>query len=569
MALFKGINTDINNQDPDMKFLVDFVNSASPADIDQYLQQHGCTVVKEWNHFDKIFLVEAASEPPKTEITDRVCPEQTLTLTPLDINPYFCTHRDPAKPDITVAVNQDRDWWKNFTRANPEFDNSTTTIKRRGQGINVYVMDSGIEAGHPEFAGADITNIYSVTPGDYSDRKGHGTAIASVIVGATCGVTAAKLKVVKIFDPGHVTTEHEFLDAIDAIISDHAENTFSVLNASWSIAKNDWVEHKLRVLEDRGVFLIVAAGNNGSSIDNVTPASMIDAITVGAYNQNLVPCDFSNYTGGSIISVTGSTINLGELDGWAPGEMIWAAGLNGSYGYVAGTSIAAAIASAVAASNLSCWVDESTSQRILGFESATISSALPGSNLFIFKRVNLLDLSNSEYRYCVNLIATFADRDNYPVNQTPDELSACYRIGRGLQGVRLYENKFTQSIRMIDPLPANFAILPDGRLYGHPDISQGPVNGAPYSTYVSRFMRTNTDGTEELVTVNIYVLPENLAPETLPSDDPVVIVFAGTCSGLSVPACQSGVGGCTDFCNFDQSCCDGPSKGTLECQCQG
>lgn len=553
-----------------MKFLVDFKADASDADISTYLQQHGCAVLKEWDNFDKIFLVEANVAPPDSAITDRITTENHLAIKPLNVDPYFCTHRDPNKPDINISVNDTRDWWKNYCKGRPEFTDSTTTIKRLGQGINVYIMDSGIEASHPEFANASITNIYSVTPGDFNDNKGHGTAIASIIAGETCGVTASKLKIVKIFDPNHVTTEHEFLDAIDAIINDHVDNTFSVLNASWTIPKNEWVEHKLRILEDEGVFIVAAAGNNGMSIEDVTPASMIDVITVGAYNQDLKPCDFSNYTGGSIVSVTGDITNYGELDGWAPGEMIWAAGLNGTYGYVSGTSIAAAIASAICASNLNCRVNIATEQRVLGFESDKFSTRV-GSYGLVFKRFKILDLSDPKYQNSINAIATFADRDNLPISQPPDEFSCVYEINKALQGIRVLEPTLTKSIEWIVPLPENFALIPDGRIYGKPDVNQGPGPNEPYKTYVSKFSRTNIDDTVEIVTVNIHVLGENLQPETLPENDPVAIVLSFVyCVGLSVMSCSANGGQCLNQCNPSQSCCGyNSSKNTLDCDCQG
>jgi hypothetical protein len=549
-----------------MKFLIDFKADALDADINAYLQQHGCTVLKEWDKFDKIFLVEADLMPPDADITDRITEENHLAITPLDVtilNPYFGTHRDPNKETININVNDTKDWWKNYSRSQPEFTNATTTIQRQGKNISVYIVDSGIEASHPEFANADITNIYSVTPGDFSDNRGHGTAIASVIAGQTCGITQPKLKIVKIFDPGHTTTEHEFLDALNAIITDHVDGTYSVLNASWSIPKNAWVENKLRVLEDEGVYIIAAAGNNGTSIEDVTPASMIDVITVGAYNKDLVPCDFSNFTGGSTISVTGGAVNHGELDGWAPGEEIWAAGLNGTYGYVAGTSIAAAVASAILASNLMQQVYDDNGVRIEGFEDFKISTAVIGSNTVIFSRTNLLDLTDPKYQNSFNRIATLTDRDNISKIQAPDELSVNFRVGEPKQGVRVYHSTLTKSIEWIQPLPENFLIIPDGRIYGNPVASQADD---PYKAYECSFIRTNIDDSQETVLINIYVLPENFVPDTLPSDDPVHITLLFPCSGFPTSCRFNGGGICPDQCQF--GCCStGDGKDSAQCIC--
>lgn len=550
-----------------MKFLIDFKAEALDADISAYLQQHGCTVLKEWVNFDKIFLVEANAMPPSDAMIDRITEENHLAISPLDVitlNPYFGTHRDPNKESISIDVNDTKDWWKNYSRSQPEFVNATTSINRRGQSINVYIVDSGIEASHPEFANANITNIYSVTPGDFSDNRGHGTAIASVIAGATCGITDANLKIVKIFNPGHTTTEHEFLDALDAIINDHVDNTYSVLNASWSIPKNEWVEHKLRILEDEGVFIIAAAGNSGTSIEDVTPAGMLDVITVGAYNKDLKPCNFSDFSGGSTISVTGDAVNHGQLDGWAPGEEIWAAGLDGTYSYVAGTSIAAGIASAILASNLSHHVYEDTGERVEGFGSTKVSTAVLGSSTYIFSRLDLLDLSDPKYQNSVNLIATMTDRDTVRAGQSPDEFRFSYRVGEEKQGVRLYQPTLTKSIEWVTPLPDNFVVIPDGRLYGNPVASQSED---PYKAYVSSFIRTNLDDSQETVVVNIYVLPENFVPDGLPEDDPVQITLLFPCMGTRRPICEFNGGGvCPDSCQFD-CCSDGSGKDSLQCTC--
>jgi len=550
-----------------MKFLIDFKADALDADINAYLQQHGCTVLKEWDKFDKIFLVEADLMPPDADITDRITEENHLAIKPLDVtilNPYFGTHRDPNKETININVNDNKDWWKNYSRSQPEFSEATTSIKRQGKNISVYIMDSGIEASHPEFANADITNIYSVTPGDFGDRNGHGTGIASIIAGQTCGVTQSKLKIVKIFDPDHTTTEHEFLDALDAIISDHVDGTYSVLNASWSIAKNTWVENKLRVLEDEGVFIIAAAGNNGTSIDDVTPAGMIDVITVGAYNKDLTPCDFSNFTGGSMISVTAGAVNHGELDGWAPGEEIWAAGLNGTYGYVAGTSAAAAVASAILASNLMHQVYDDSGNRVEGYEDFKISTAVIGSNTIIFTRSDLLDLADPKYQNSVNRIATFTDRDNLSKNQAPDELTISYRVGESKQGTRVYQPNLTKAIEWVVPLPENFLIIPDGRVYGNPVASQADD---PYKVYECSFIRTNLDDSQETVLINIYILPENFTPDAMPSDDPVHISLLFNCAGLPQGCVFNSGVNCPDACGF--ACCsDGSFKSTLNCTCE-
>lgn len=556
-----------------MRFLIDFLDTVSKEEITNYFQTNNCTLVKEWDNYSKVFLVEAPSTPARNELTQRVAAENLISVKLLDVipvNSYYQTHRDPSFDTITVNINENKDWWKNFSYAQPEFVQPTLTLSRLGENMTVYMMDSGIERSHPEFANANITNLYSVTPNDFNDYTGHGTALSSVVVGATCGITDAKLKVVKIFDPTHDTLESDLLDALDAIINDHVDNTFSFLNCSWSIAKNDWVEHKLRVLQNEGIIVLAAAGNSGIPIEDVTPASMIEVVTVGAYNKDLKPCDFSNYTGGSITSLTTNQTNHGELDGWAPGEEIWVAGLNGTYGYVAGTSIATAIATAIAASDFSWWAN-SDGTRTKSFEDMTMSTAVLNSPNYIFSRFNLLDLDDPKYAVSNNAVATIGSKDAGKLRNPVDQFYHVVKVNTSGVIERVLDPGLTQSYEFINPLPENFEILPDGRLYGSPTVAQGPAVGEQYKEYIVKFNRNLLNGITELVTINLYILGEDFEPNALPDDNIVKIKFllpVNSCTG-PVQACQIGsiIESCVNQCSTPGGCCNGGFKTSLTCTC--
>lgn len=555
-----------------MQFLIDFYNAVSDQDITSYLQNNGCTVIKQWNNFDKIYLVESNNTPANDTIVERIVEENHLKIKPLDvmtINPHVMTHSDPNDPKITVTVGDDKDWWKNYSYVEPSFEESTLTLSRLGNRIKVYIMDSGIDGTHPEFANVNISNLYSVTPNDFTDNNGHGTALASVISGQTCGISAADLKIVKIFDPNHDTLQSEFLDALDAVLEDHIDNTYSVLNCSWIIEKNEWVEHKLRLLQDEGVWVLAAAGNQGTSIEDVTPASMIEVVTIGAYNQNLTACDFSNYTAGdTATSVTAGTVNHGELDGWAPGEKIYVAIPGGGYGYTAGTSIATAISSGILASNLH-WFVESDGSKSQGMN--VYSTTILSARTFVFSRENILDLSNPLYSNSVNRIATIRDLNSVGLVQKPDEFEAQIRIGENRPMVRVYEPRYTKQLEIIDPLPENFKFAIDGMLYGNPQVGQGPTGGDLYKVYTSKFKRTNIDDTVEDISVKIYVLPENYDPGTNPPDEVLTILLQRqVCNNVpGVSICDFGdPTDCEDSCGPGLTCCIF-LKSYPECECQG
>lgn len=551
-----------------MKYLVDFHNGTTDSQITQYFADNNCTVLKEWDNYEKVFLVETASEPPKTEIIEFVTNDESLSIRPVDLvdfNPYYFVP-NPNIPVATFSTTDQQDWWKNYTLNNPVFDQPTASISRKGHHVSVYVMDSGIEATHPEFEDVTITNIYSVTGNDFSDNRGHGTALASVISGKNCGITSAKLKIVKIFDPNHQTLQSEFLDALDAIINDIPDNGFAVVNCSWTIPRNEWVEHKMRQLLDKGAWILAAAGNNGATIEDVTPAAMPEAFTIGAYNVDLQPCDFSNYTGTeSSISVTAGSTNHGELDGWAPGENIYAAQISqngGGYAFTSGTSIATAILSAVAAHNVADLID-SNGQKEWGSEGLMVTGLNASPNV-ICSRQGLLELTDPKYSSSVNKIATLADLSNSNQKLPPDSFVASIRVGEDKNIITVFSPYTTKSVNLTSVLPDNFKILPNGMLYGRPTAAEGPAAGETYKLYTITFDRTDLQDVVENCTIEIYVLNANYAPSDLPEDHIINITLAaGTCAdaGSGYSNCYFFTNPpCTNNCPGGQVCCDPGGK---------
>ena len=347
-----------------MRYIIDFVSDVTEEQVNNYITDNNCQKIKVWDCFSTTVLVDCEQTPLKTEIVTSVINDEEEIIKPLQypqeltFNTKYGTLDDDstAEGEETFSTSEEKDWWKNYILAAPDFDAETVTIPRRGKHISVYIMDSGITETHPEFASTSIENVWTVTPGDYSDPNGHGTAIASVISGKSCGLSNAKLKIVKIFRSDRGTYTSELVDALDAIFNSVEPNTPAVVNCSWSIPRNEFVEERFQQLLDQGIMIIASAGNSGQPIGDVTPAAMFGVLTVGSYGPDLEPSDFSNYQGGSEISYTENPTNSGVSNVWTPGEKIWAATKEGGYGYTAGTSMSAAIASMLTAYKLSYFV---------------------------------------------------------------------------------------------------------------------------------------------------------------------------------------------------------------------
>lgn len=206
----------------------------------------------------------------------------------------------------------------------------------------LFIIDSGINWSHPEFAGRAHEDLWKLSDAaNFSDEVGHGTMVASAAAGVNLGVARdVKLFNLKIATATRKANILELGQAIDAVIA-HAlsnPNVTRIVNASWGVPKNTWLEHKFQQLLDAGICVIAAAGNSGIDVAAITPAGMADVITVGAIDRYDIPAGFNNISP----SDSGLTTNSGmRLDLFAPGDGVVVAKATGGYATVSGTSFAA------------------------------------------------------------------------------------------------------------------------------------------------------------------------------------------------------------------------------------
>lgn len=385
-----------------MNYILDFKNTTTDEQISSYLTENNLSVIKTYNHFDKIFIVSSLNLPPKTDILEHVIEDHSGAISFLENTDIITYNSAP----ININLTEEKNWWKIAVFNKVDFDQENQLLNRLGSNITIYLVDSGVDLSHPEFIEGRVQNLFSFN-NNFTDTRGHGTALASVITGKDCGISNATVKSVKIFDTNQPTLQSDFLSAFDSIVLDYIQNNqkLSIVNLSWSIAKNSYIESKIDYLISLGIPVLCAAGNSGVPITEVTPASMPNIIRVGAFNQHFEPCNFSNYLGGSHISVTENQTNYSEnasdMFGWSPGEMIYSAKLDGTCGYSAGTSVACAIASAVLAHNEDLYL---TNDGVIFPSFSTIPLRVL-LNKFLFSRSSILNLQ-SPYNLTPNTITT-------------------------------------------------------------------------------------------------------------------------------------------------------------------
>ena len=528
-----------------MNYIVDFKDTATEEAINHFLLVNNATIIKTYSLFDKTFLVSAENQPTdqagQCESITQDVDNLVIPLRMINVDKSYGLP-DANAPEINIDQNATKDWWKVSVVNDFDFDVPLYTLHRSGSNTTVYVLDSGIQTSHMEFAGSSVTNLWSFT-GDFTDKSGHGTAIASIINGQTCGVSNAIVKSVKIFDPDQLTKQSDMLNALDVIYADVVSNPnrSAVINCSWAITKNELIESKLRVLIMNGVMVIAAAGNSGMPIANVTPAGMPDAFTIGSYNSDLVPSNFSDYTNPNSIQFTPNQVNDGALDGWAPGEEIWAANLNGQYSMMGGTSMAAAVHTAVLAYNLGLSKDAPVvivDQDRLRFIWA-----------WSLRREGLIDLSDPKYAGSVNKITTLL-----PNIWSPSGLSENLVIGKGVRAYsgktwvgKICEPYLVKQIEIIGDLPPNVEIYPSMIVYGTAPI----IANEPNLQTVNIKITDNNDQLHE-VTFDFVTWPDDWTSSSTTGDVELDLrlLACGVCGSFG---CEQA----PDFCCINSGCSAG------------
>ncbi|HEV7652374.1 MAG TPA: S8 family peptidase [Actinophytocola sp.] len=193
-----------------------------------------------------------------------------------------------------------------------------------GTGATAYIIDTGIDASHPDFTGrAQIA--FDATGGNGVDCNGHGTHVAGTIGGATWGVAKnVALRGVRVLDCGGSGTWEAVIAGMDWVTANHAPS--AVANMSLGGGLNQSVNDAATRMADSGVFTGIAAGNSSADACSFSPASAANVTTVAASDSSDAHAFFSNF--GSCVEV------------YAPGVDVTSSWMGGGTNTISGTSMA-------------------------------------------------------------------------------------------------------------------------------------------------------------------------------------------------------------------------------------
>ncbi|MEU6715414.1 type VII secretion-associated serine protease mycosin [Nonomuraea sp. NPDC046802] len=212
----------------------------------------------------------------------------------------------------------------------------------KGEGVSVAVVDSGVDATHPQLTGV-VTRQIDLTGTDARDCVGHGTAVAGIIAGRD--LTSRGVPVMGVAPSARILsikqTEGQTGDVsrLAQAIRRATDLGAGVINVSMQAHDHPALKAAVTYAQGKDVVIVAAAGNVKQDDGAVTPAYPAEypgVIAVGSASPDGRKSEFSNEA--TRISVT------------APGAGVTSAWTGGGYRTgLDGTSFAAPFVAGVAA----------------------------------------------------------------------------------------------------------------------------------------------------------------------------------------------------------------------------
>ncbi len=309
--------------------------------------------------FAKLFGVEV--EPVAVL---QILPDGDLTLSGDSAKPSETPAPVPTKTPVQIIKGQ-----KGTARYVPSdqtpwgietiYDNPEIASASGGSGVNVAVLDTGVNVNHPDLKRRigqckDFTNLrFPVVDNKCEDKNGHGTHVTGIIaadagadrLGIYGVAPSAKILAYKVCGANGSC----YADDIAVGLKTAIEQGANVINMSFGTDRDiPFIRNAVNDAWSKGVLLIAAAGNDGPFPDSIDyPAAYASVVAVGAINKSLKVTDWSSR--GINLSTDPDVINDRDIEFAAPGDSIESTWNNGGYVILSGTSMASPFVAGLAA----------------------------------------------------------------------------------------------------------------------------------------------------------------------------------------------------------------------------
>lgn len=325
---------------PDQYIVVFHDTVARPSDAAQDLsRRHGLGLLHVYEHAIKGFAARI--------------PGAALSATARDPRVQFI-----SEDRVVVAFQQTLPTGVNRINA----ENKTNT----GVGVNVAVLDTGIDLDHPDLQANIVGGKNCSTGKRYDDGNGHGTHVAGTIaalnndIGVVGVAPDALLWAVRVLNNAGVGTWSSVICGVDFVDSKSPAKGGPITVANMSLGgsgaddgncgltNNDALHKAICQAVADGVTFAVAAGNSGADLKGFVPAAYDEVITVTALaDSDGQPCGIGVETKYGADDTSASFSNYATLASdlsrllAAPGVSILSTWKGGGYNTISGTSMAA------------------------------------------------------------------------------------------------------------------------------------------------------------------------------------------------------------------------------------
>ena len=194
-----------------------------------------------------------------------------------------------------------------------------------GEGVRIYVVDTGVQTNDPNFAGRTIAGYDAIanTPANGTDCNGHGTHVAGTAAGTEFGIAKkATIVPVRVLDCAGSGSWSGVAAGLDWVIANNPVGQPAVVTMSLGGGVSATVDAATSRVIAAGITTTVAAGNSAASACTSSPADVAAAITVAASDRNDAQASFSNY--GSCVDLYAPGVAITSDDAFVPnGTQTW------------------------------------------------------------------------------------------------------------------------------------------------------------------------------------------------------------------------------------------------------
>jgi|GEM_PF-602684 len=159
-----------------------------------------------------------------------------------------------------------------------------------GAGVRIAVLDTGVDATHPDLNGSVVDRVDFVEPNGTDaplDPNGHGTVVAGLAAGSGianasyAGVApGADLIDVRVMDERGRAPASRIIEGIEYAVE--ADADLIQISIGTSVDGSESIAESVQWATERGVVVVAAAGNLGRPRTIGAPGRPVEAITVGA-----------------------------------------------------------------------------------------------------------------------------------------------------------------------------------------------------------------------------------------------------------------------------------------------